>query len=175
MNYHVVRTDDMLNGSGLRVVLFVSGCNHRCPECHNPETWDKDSGKLFDNEAIEEILKELDNDYISGLTLSGGDPLNHNNISDVYELVKVVKDKHPNKNIWIYTGFVWEDIYFSELDDNFNGLRRGIVDYCDVLVDGKFIKDLADVNYPWCGSTNQRVIDVKKSLEAREVILYKGE
>lgn len=179
MNYHVVRTDDMLNGSGLRVVLFVSGCNHHCPECHNPETWDKDSGQLFDDNAIEEILKELNNNYISGLTLSGGDPLNYSNLPDVYELIKVVKEKCPNKNIWIYTGFTWDSIYHpvtdSGLDDLYLNLRKAVANACDVLVDGRFIKDLADVNYPWCGSTNQRVIDVKKSLEANEVILYKGE
>ena len=99
MNYHMIRTDDMLNGSGLRVVIFLSGCDNRCEGCHNPETWDSNSGKKFDAEAIKEIMNELDNDYISGITLSGGDPLYESNVNDVYDLLILIKEKYPNKII----------------------------------------------------------------------------
>lgn len=155
MNYHLIRTDDMLNGDGIRVVLFVSGCSHYCNHCHNSETWDSNSGKLFNEEAIELIIKELEKDYISGITLSGGDPLYENNLDEVLSLIKEIKNKFPNKNIWIYSGYTWE-----ELDER----RLEIVKLCDVFCDGKFNEEFADVNTPWVGSTNQRVIDIKKTL-----------
>ncbi len=177
MNYHVIRTDDMLNGDGLRVVLFVSGCSHHCLGCHNPETWNPTSGQPFDNKALDRIMEELGQDYISGLTLSGGDPLHESNLIDVLNVVSTVKEKFPDKTIWLYTGMSWEDIFEqnADLDSDFNQRRRRfIVSKCDVLVDGKFVRELADVNYPWCGSTNQRVIDVKESLIYNTVIIHKS-
>lgn len=160
MNYHLIRTDDMLNGDGIRVVLFVSGCSHYCNHCHNLETWDNNSGKLFNETAIELIIKELEKDYISGITLSGGDPLYKNNLDEVLSLIKEIKNKFPNKNIWIYSGYTWE-----ELDEK----RLEIVKLCDIFCDGKFIEELADVNTPWVGSTNQRVIDIKKTLSNNNI------
>ena len=174
MNYMMIRTDDMLNGDGLRVVLFCTACDHCCENCHNQETWHASSGKLFDNEAKLKILEELDKDYISGITLSGGDPLNKNNLDDILALCKEVKNQYPNKNIWIYSGYTWDYIFDCENTvDVFNNQKREqILQYCDVLVDGKFIEELADVKYPWAGSTNQRIIDVQKSLEKNEVVLW---
>lgn len=165
MNYHMIRTDDMLNGCGLRVVVFLSGCNHQCKNCHNPETWNERSGKLFNEDALNEILKELDNDYISGITFSGGDPLHNANRYKVYELINKIKNKFPNKTIWIYTGYTWEEILQSR------EMKKCVLGV-DVLVDGKFVNELADVNKPWTGSSNQRVIDVNKSLEQGKVVLY---
>lgn len=167
MNYMMIRTDDMLNGDGLRVVLFCTACKHHCKNCHNPETWDTSSGYLFDNEAKESIFKELENDYISGLTLSGGDPLHENNLDDMLNLCKEVKEKFPHKTIWLYSGYTWEDIFFEE-DER----RKQIVKLCDVFVDGVYVEQLSDVNYHWAGSTNQLVIDVKESLKQNKVILY---
>ena len=161
----MIRTDDMLNGSGLRVVVFVSGCDNCCYNCHNPETWDLNSGNKFDTNTLQKVIKELNKDYISGLTLSGGDPLKTENLEDIYSLVKEIKSKFPNKTVWLYTGYEFEKILN-------NPLRTKIVELCDVVVDGKYIEDLADVNYPWAGSTNQRVIDVKKSLEQNSIVLY---
>lgn len=157
MNYHMIRTDDMLNGDGLRVVVFLSMCDHGCFGCHNPETWTGVGSKQFDDDAIQKIYSELDKDYISGITLSGGDPLNAANLDSVYELIVDIKKRYSNKNIWLYTGYTWEEIV---KDDN----RYKIAKMCDVVVDGRFIKELADVNYPWAGSTNQRVIDVHATL-----------
>lgn len=165
MNYHDIKHDDMNNGPGLRVTLFVSGCDHYCNGCQNPETWDTKSGIPFDNTAIEEIFEQLDNDYISGITFSGGDPLNANNRVEVCSLIHQIRLKYgKSKSIWIYTGYTWEEIV-----NTLTPVLLGV----DVLIDGMFDKDLADVNYHWAGSTNQRVIDVQRSLEEKKVILYK--
>lgn len=165
MNYHDIKHDDMNNGPGLRVTLFVSGCDHYCNGCQNPETWDTKSGIPFDNTAIEEIFEQLDNDYISGITFSGGDPLNENNRVEVCSLIHQIRLKYgKSKSIWIYTGYTWEEIV-----NTLTPILLGI----DVLIDGMFEKDLADVNYHWAGSTNQRVIDVQKSLEKKKIVLYK--
>lgn len=178
MNYHIIRTDDMLNGDGLRVVVFVSGCTKKCEGCHNPETWDFQSGKEFTLDNLTEVEKELDKDYISGITLSGGDPLEYNNLPDTYDIVYNVKKKYPNKTIWLYTGLElgYENGRgdFADVDVGWdNGLLRNhILRMCDVVCDGKFIKSKADINCPWVGSTNQRVIDVKKTIKKGEIVLY---
>lgn len=179
MNYHMIRTDDMLNGSGLRVVVFLSGCNNHCDGCHNPETWNPNSGKKFDSKTIKEIMNELDNDYISGITLSGGDPLYEGNVNDVYDLLVLIKEKYPNKTIWLYTGYTWNEIMrpvtTRDIDPKRDALlqkRKDVIGLCDVVCDGKFDKNLADVNYPWVGSTNQRVINVQKTLAPNKIVLY---
>ncbi len=168
MNYHTIRTDDMLNGSGLRVVVFLSGCPHRCDGCHNPETWDVESGKLFTKDTAMRIVTELSKDYISGITLTGGDPLYKNNVLEVYALIKYIKKHCPNKSIWLYTGYKWRDI-------NNDKMKLKIASLCDVICDGEFVKSLADVNLPWVGSSNQRVIDVQKSIKENKIVLYKGD
>ena len=147
MNYHNITKDDMLNGDGLRVVLWVSGCDHCCKECHNPITWDENGGLLFDKAAKQEIFEELKKDYVSGITFSGGDPLHIKNRTDITVLAKEIKEIFPSKTIWLYTGYTYEAVKDLE-----------IISYLDVLVDGKFVKELADVNYHWAGSTNQKII-----------------
>lgn len=161
MNYHDIVHDDILNGDGLRVTLFVSGCSHNCFNCQNPQTHKATSGIKFDKKALDEILNEIKKDYISGLTLSGGDPIYYDNRAKIYSICKKVKELYPKKTIWLYTGYKWEDIKDLLL-----------IKYVDVLVDGPFIEKLKDENYKWAGSTNQRVIDVQKSLKNKEVILY---
>lgn len=163
MRYHNITKDDMLNGDGLRVVLWVSGCSHCCKECHNQVTWDPNSGLLFDAAAKEEIFEELSKDYISGITFSGGDPLHGNNIYEVTELAKEIREKYPDKTIWLYTGALWEEIAHSE-----------VAEYLDVLVDGEFKADQADASLHWKGSANQRVIDVKKTFETGSVVLWES-
>lgn len=165
MNYHMIRTDDMLNGDGLRVVVFLSGCSHYCMHCHNPETWDENGGKPFDINAFDEIANELKKDYISGITLSGGDPLFHSNLDDVYNLLALIKDNYPNKTIWLYTGYQWDYIMLDEK-------RKSIAELCDYVCDGEFVEELADVNCPWVGSTNQRVINVQKTIATNKIVLY---
>lgn len=160
MNYHNITTDDMLNGDGLRVVLWVAGCEHRCENCQNPITWDPHGGLIFGEKAENELLRELVKPHISGITFSGGDPLHPNNRAMVMKWAAAVKEIH-NKTVWLYTGYEWEQIC------DWPGMK-----YIDILVDGKFVQELADINYPWAGSTNQRVIDVQKSLEAGCVVRY---
>lgn len=143
----------MLNGDGLRVVLWVAGCSHCCRGCQNPITWDPDGGLIFDTAAKNEIFEQLDQDYISGITFSGGDPLHPANRLGVREFMAEIKEKYPSKTIWLYTGDSWEDI-----------LHYPLMKYVDVLVDGEFIAEEKDVKLMWKGSANQRVIDVQKTL-----------
>ena len=157
MRYHNITKDDMLNGDGLRVVLWVSGCSHCCKECQNPVTWDPDGGLLFDESAKQEIFDQLDKDYISGITFSGGDPLHPANSLEVKELMREIREKYPNKTIWLYTGGEWEAIRYLPL-----------MQYVDVCVDGEFINELKDVKLRWKGSSNQRVINVQASLRQED-------
>lgn len=159
MNYHNIKKVDLLNGDGIRTVLFVSGCNHYCKGCQNMETWDYNSGILFDENAMNEIREEMKLDYVSGLTLSGGDPLFYKNLNKILEIVKEIKKDFPNKTIWIYTGYEYENLLTDDSEDG--KLRREILKYCDTIVDGKFVKELADTTYPWAGSRNQRIINLK--------------
>lgn len=170
MNYHNILHDDMRNGDGLRVVLFVSGCEHKCYECQNPKTWDVNSGIPFDENAEDEILEQLSHDYISGITFSGGDPLNEANIKEIYKLCTKIRDVYPEKTIWIYTGYTIEEI-FSKIDSNTNHIRRKVVLLADILVDGRFNQELVYINYKWAGSTNQRVIDIKHTILEKTLVL----
>ncbi|MCH1983838.1 anaerobic ribonucleoside-triphosphate reductase activating protein [Ruminococcus sp. OA3] len=161
MRYHNITKDDMLNGDGLRVVLWVSGCSHCCRDCQNPQTWDPNGGIPFDESAKQELFLQLEKPYVSGITFSGGDPLHVNNITEVTELAKEIRSKFPDKTIWLYTGGLWEFVKLEE-----------IVNYLDVLVDGEFESDRKDTSLKWKGSANQRVIDVKKSLDAGKIVLH---
>lgn len=175
MNYHNIVHDDMRNGEGLRTTLFVSGCEHYCDECQNPQTWAEDSGIKFDEDAKQEIFDQLQKDYIDGITLSGGDPLYKSNVIDVFYLLKEIKNTFPDKTIWIYTGYTLDEIISYVLEDSCsyeNCLRLQIVLMSDVLVDGMFDKNLADVHYHWAGSTNQRIIDVKRSIKEKQVVIF---
>lgn len=177
INYHNITHDDMNNGDGLRVVLWLSGCSHHCFNCQNPQTWDPDSGILFDESAKQEIFNELSKDYISGITLSGGDPLHENNLSEVLSLVEEILNLFPSKTIWLYTGYTCENLIDGihyPLDATWEDsvLRKSIIKLCDVLVDGEYIDEQRNITLPWRGSNNQRVIDVQKSLEQGKVVLY---
>jgi len=180
MNYHNIVHDDMRNGSGLRVTLFVSGCSHHCFNCQNPQTWDFDSGVPFDESAKNEIFEQLSQDYISGITFSGGDPLYENNLDIVLSLVNEIRLSFGDtKTIWIYSGYTWKQIMNPIITDDFNPIRdevikkrKNIISKCDVLVDGRYVENQRDVTLKWRGSSNQSVIDVKKSLQQNKVILY---
>lgn len=161
MRYHNITRDDMLNGDGLRVVLWVSGCDHCCEGCHNPVTWDPQGGLPFSETEKEEIFSELRKPYIDGITFSGGDPLHPSNIDGIASLSKEIKKAFPQKTIWLYTGSIFEDIK-----------NLPLLKYIDVLIDGKFIQEKLDPKLHWRGTSNQRVIDVKQTLDAGEIILY---
>ncbi len=155
MRYHNITKDDMLNGDGLRVVLWLAGCSHCCKGCHNPVTWDPNGGLVFDEKAKAEIFDQLEKPYISGITFSGGDPMHAANRLDVKALMAEIKEKFPDKTIWMYTGDVWENLY-----------QLPVMEYVDVVVDGEFILEQRDPKLLWKGSANQRVIKVRETLES---------
>lgn len=161
MKYHNILHDNMLNGDGLRVVLFVAGCSHHCENCQNPITWDPNYGVDFDDAAKKEIFEQLDSKYISGITFSGGDPLYKGNIATITALAKEIRQKYPSKTIWCYTGGLYEEYKDEE-----------IMEYLDVLVDGEYIEALRDLTCHWVGSSNQRVIDVKKTRETGSIVWH---
>lgn len=161
MRYHNITKDDMLNGDGLRTVLWVAGCSHGCKNCHNPITWDICGGIPFDEAAKKELFEALEPDYVSGITFSGGDPLHMQNRTEVGELIKEIHEKYPDKTIWVYTGYTWDEV--KDLP---------YLKLADVLVDGEFVEEQKDVTLHWKGSANQRVIDVKKTLETGEIVLH---
>ena len=163
MNYHNITHDDMNNGDGLRVCLWCSGCSLHCKECQNPQTWDKNSGVLFDEDARKEIFEQLNKSYISGITYSGGHPLEPYNIKTITKLAKEIKEKFPNKTQWLYTGFIWENVKDLE-----------IIKYLDVLIDGPYIALKRDITLKWRGSSNQRVIDVQQSLKENKIVLWEN-
>lgn len=160
MRYHNITKDDMLNGDGLRVVLWLSGCTHNCKGCQNPLTHNPNDGLVFDEAAKQEIFEQLDQDYISGITFSGGDPLFMGNRDEVLALMREIKEKYPDKTIWSYTGYTVEELE-QYTPGFFNELRQ----YVDVLIDGRYVESLRNVSLPWRGSSNQRVIYFDKEKE----------
>lgn len=161
MNYYSITKDDMVNGDGVRVVLWVAGCDHCCDGCHNSYTWNKKGGTPFDDKAKQEIFDELEKDYVQGITFSGGDPLFCENRQPVLDFVGEIAEKYPQKDIWLYTGFLWEEV---------NKLPN--IDKIDILVDGEFVRALHEPKLKWKGSSNQRVIDVKNTLKSGEIVLH---
>lgn len=161
MNYHNITVDDMLNGDGLRTVLWVSGCDHRCRGCQNPQTWPETSGIPFDEAAREELFEALSRDYMNGITFSGGDPLFCPNRETIGELIDEIREKLPEKTIWLYTGSLFEEIKSIPM------IRK-----VDVIVDGPYIESLRDTQLHWKGSKNQRVIDVKRTLDEGRIVLW---
>ena len=160
MRYHNVTKADMLNGEGLRVVLWVSGCSHKCPGCQNAITWNPDDGVEFDDDTIKEIYHELDQDWCSGLTLSGGDPVCQSDAC--YEIAKAAHEM--GLNVWCYSGFTFEKMLL-------NPKHRRLLDQIDVLVDGKYVEEERSLNLYFRGSRNQRIIDVQESLKEGRVVL----
>ena len=161
MNYHNITVDDMLNGDGLRTVLWVAGCDHHCRGCQNPQTWPANSGIPFDDAARAELFEALSRDYMTGITFSGGDPLMCANRETVGNLIYEIHKKLPGKTIWLYTGSLFEEIR-----------SLPFVPLIDVIVDGPYIESLRNTQLHWKGSANQRVIDVKKSLEIGKIVLW---
>lgn len=161
MRYNLIRMMDISNGPGVRVSIFMQGCEFRCENCFNPETWDFRGGKEFTDSTIKEILDYADKDHIEGLSILGGEPLHPKNIEGTARLAKAFKERYPNKNVWVWTGYLFEELSKDE----------EVFKYIDVLVDGKYVDELHDFNLKWRGSSNQRVIDIEKSLKANEIVL----
>ena len=164
MRYNLIRSMDISNGPGIRVSIFVQGCDFHCKNCFNPETWKFEGGQEFRQETIDKILALCKPKEIKGLSILGGEPMHFKNIEATTSLAKTFKEKYPEKNIWLWSGFEFE----KDLKD------KEIMKYVDVLIDGKYIDELHNVKLKWKGSSNQRVIDVQKSLKNNQVILYNG-
>ena len=171
MNYAVIKNCDIANGFGVRVSLFVSGCTHHCKDCFNPETWSFNYGTPYTKETENYIIQLLQADYIKGITLLGGEPMEEINQKELVNLLRRIKTELPNKDIWCYTGYTYD----TDLKQNGKAHYQytdEIVSYLDVLVDGEFKTDLKNLSLKFRGSSNQRVIDVKKSLNENKVVLY---
>ena len=171
MNYANIKPRDIANGPGIRVSLFVSGCTHRCPGCFNAEAWDFSYGQPFDQAVIDRILADLAPDFISGLTLLGGEPFDPRNQSAVLDLLRQVKSRYPEKSIWAFTGYIFDrDLLPGKVGDA--SVTREYLEHLDVLVDGPFVEAEKNLTLRFRGSANQRLIDVPASLKRGEVVLW---
>ena len=162
MRYNKIRKMDIADGPGVRVSIFLQGCTFNCKNCFNPETHDFKGGEEFTDETIQEVLDLCDKEFITGLSILGGEPMHPKNIKGTIKLAKAFKERYPDKTIWSWSGFLIDNIVDKE-----------ILNYLDVLVDGQYVDELHNPTLKWCGSENQRVIDVKMTLKKGEVVLYK--
>lgn len=159
MRYNLIREMDIANGPGVRVSIFMQGCHFHCKNCFNEETWDFEGGQEFTNKTIDKVLDLCNKDYIKGLSILGGEPMHPKNIEATTKLAKAFKERYPDKNLWVWTGYRFGET----LKD------KEVFEYIDVLVDGQYEEDLHDFRLKWRGSSNQRVIDMKKSLEGNKI------
>ena len=171
MNYATIKKRDIANGVGVRVSLFVSGCTHHCKNCFNKETWDFDYGEVFTKETENLILEYLSPDFVNGLSLLGGEPFEPTNQKELVSLLRKVKEKYPQKDVWCYTGYLFDKELLSDSRARCEYTDE-MLSYIDVLVDGRFVEEKKDITLQFRGSSNQRVIDVKKSLSQNGVILW---
>ena len=172
MNYCNIKYCDIANGEGVRTTLFVSGCTNHCEECFQPETWDFHYGEPFTEETVRKVLESLKPDYINGLTLLGGEPFEPQNQRELVKLLHRVRREYPNKNIWCFTGFTLDGELWKDGSHPRCEVTDEMLSLIDVLVDGRFVRALKDISLKVRGSSNQRIIDVRKSLEQGTVVLY---
>lgn len=165
MNYIDIKKNDIANGEGIRVSLFVSGCTHKCKGCFNTKAWDFNSGETFTNETLNEIIEALKPNYIKGLSLLGGEPFEIENVNPLIEIVKKIKKEYPKKDIWAYSGYTYEELIK-------NNEKKELINLIDVLVDGKFILELKNPSLAFRGSSNQRIIDIKKTIKKGCIVLH---
>lgn len=171
MNYATIKKYDIANGPGVRVSLFVSGCTHHCPGCFNPETWDFNYGKPFNSDVMNEILEALQPSYIHGFTLLGGEPFEYTNQQSVLPLLKEIKARFPNKDIWCFSGYDFENDILGDMVTKWSETKE-MLSYIDVLVDGEFIMNKKNLSLRFRGSSNQRIILVQESLQQNKIVLW---
>ncbi|MGM9937417.1 MAG: anaerobic ribonucleoside-triphosphate reductase activating protein [Candidatus Ornithomonoglobus sp.] len=175
MNYAEIKYYDIANGPGVRTSLFVSGCTHRCKGCFNKVAWDFRYGRAFDINTHDEIIESCEPYYIAGLTLLGGEPMEPENQTAILELAEDFKKKYPQKTIWCYSGYTYEQLTGKAESRAYTELTKKILSYVDVLVDGEFEQDKHDITLRFRGSSNQRLIDMKKTREQGEVVLWRDD
>ena len=172
MNYGEIKKNDISNGIGVRTSLFVSGCRHHCKNCFNEQTWDFGFGEAFTEQTMIEILESCEPDWINGLSLLGGEPFEPENQRVLLPFLLMFKDKFPNKDIWCYSGFTFEEIKGKVKSRAKTDISAEMLSLIDVLVDGRFEESKKDISLKFRGSSNQRIIDVKKTLLEKRIVLY---
>ncbi len=175
MNYAEIKYFDIANGPGVRVSLFVSGCTHRCKNCFNTVAWDFNYGKPFTDDVKNKILSECKADYIKGLSLLGGEPFEPENQECLTEFLKTFKETYPQKDVWCYSGYTYEQLIGEKEGRCHTPLTKTMLSYIDVLVDGKFVQELYSIRLQFRGSSNQRLIDLNKTRQSGEIVLWSDE
>ena len=185
MNYAQIRSMDISNGDGIGVSLFVQGCDFHCKNCFNSETWEFSKGQEWNDKTKNQFLKLIETPFIQRVSILGGEPLHPQNVQNVLKIVDEIRVSYPTKNIWLYTGYTWEEIWIKDniktgdkIKDmrgkSIKNLRRQVVRMCDVLVDGRYVDELRDVSLHWRGSSNQRVINVQETLKQNQIVLWES-
>lgn len=181
MNYAQMRSMDISNGEGIGVSLFVQGCDFHCKNCFNSETWDFSKGQEWNEKTKNQFLKLVEKPFIQRVSILGGEPLHPENVQNVLKIVDEIRVSYPTKNIWLYTGYTWEQIMYPIVTDDLNferdyiiKARKKLVSKCDVLIDGRYVDELRDVSLHWRGSSNQRVINVQETLKQNKIILWES-
>mgnify|MGYP001775519810 CR=1 FL=1 len=181
MNYAQMRSMDISNGEGIGVSLFVQGCDFHCKNCFNSETWDFSKGQEWNEKTKNQFLKLVEKPFIQRVSILGGEPLHPKNVQNVLKIVDEIRVSYPTKNIWLYTGYTWEQIMYPIVTDDLNlerdciiKARKELVSKCDVLIDGRYVDKLRDVSLHWRGSSNQRVINVQETLKQNKIILWES-
>ncbi len=172
MNYGEIKKNDIANGEGIRTSLFVSGCRHHCKNCFNQSTWDFSFGELFTEETMTEIFKSCEPDWINGISLLGGEPFEPENQRVLLPFLIMFNERFKDKTVWCYSGFTFEEITGKKESRAFTDISREMLSNIDVLVDGEYVEDKKDISLAFRGSSNQRIIDVKKTLDTGEIVLH---
>lgn len=171
MHFGNIKKNDIANGEGVRVSLFVSGCRNKCKNCFNPETWNFSYGKKFDENTLEDIINSLKPNHINGFTVLGGEPFEEENQKELLPIIKRIKEEYPNKTIWMYSGYLYDVDLLPENGKKHTEYTEEILSLIDVLVDGRFVEELKNLSLKFRGSTNQRIILVQESLKQNKVVL----
>ena len=185
MNYAQIRSMDISNGEGIGVSLFVQGCDFHCKNCFNSETWEFSKGQEWNDKTKNQFLKLIETPFIQRVSILGGEPLHPQNVQNVLKIVDEIRVSYPTKNIWLYTGYTWEEIWIKDniktadkvkdmREKSIKNLRRQVVRMCDVLIDGRYVDELRDVSLHWRGSSNQRVINVQETLKQNQIVLWES-
>lgn len=180
MNYAQIRSMDISNGEGIGVSLFVQGCDFHCKNCFNSETWEFSKGQEWNDKTKNQFLKLIETPFIQRVSILGGEPLHPKNVQNVLKIVDEIRVLYPTKNIWLYTGYTWEQIMYPVITDinseqlKVLQMRKELVNKCDVLIDGRYIDERRDVSLHWRGSSNQRVINVKETLKQNQIVLWES-
>lgn len=167
IRYAKIRSMDISNGEGIGISLFTQGCHFHCKNCFNTETWDFNGGKEWSEEVKKDFLRLAENPHIKRISLLGGEPLADENLNDVLDLVNEIRLSFPQKNIWLYSGFTWDEVFNGDKE-----IRKEIISKCDVMIDGRYVDELRDISLKWRGSNNQNVIDVQESIKQERFTLY---